>query len=159
MFFMRSALLLMPLGAACWAGEADGAWKLNAARSTFAGDTQPRSFTIRIEPHGKGEVFTLDRIEADVRAISCSTILNLDGRERDFRDSECSGRNRRGELTAGRWKSSVTAEPALGPGSSGGRRQRANSFWRFRNNTLTAAASTADSYSISNKENVHANSQ
>ena len=91
MFFMRSALLLMPLGAACWAGEADGAWKLNAARSTFAGDTQPRSFTIRIEPHAKGEVFTLDRIEADGRAISCSTILYLDGRERDFRDSECSG--------------------------------------------------------------------
>jgi hypothetical protein len=88
---MRSALLLMPLSAACWAGAADGTWKLNAARSTFAGDTQPRSFTIRIEPHAKGEVFTLDRIEADGRAVSCSSILYLDGGERDFRDGECSG--------------------------------------------------------------------
>ena len=66
-------------------------WKLNVARSTFAGDTQPKSFTIRIEPHAKGEVFTLDRIEADGRAISSSTILYLDGTERDFRDGDCSG--------------------------------------------------------------------
>jgi hypothetical protein len=81
----------MPLGAACWAGAAYGTWKLNAARSTFAGDTQPRSFTIRIEPHAKGEVFTLDRIEADGRATSSSAVLYLDGTERDFRDSACSG--------------------------------------------------------------------
>ena len=88
---MRRALHLMPLYAACWAGAAYGTWKLNSARSTFAGDTQPRSFTIRIEPHAKGEVFTLDRIEADGRAISASLILYLDGTEREFRDSECSG--------------------------------------------------------------------
>jgi hypothetical protein len=88
---MRSAFLLVALGAACQAGAEHGAWKLNAARSTFAGDTQPRSFTIRIEPHAKGEVCTLDRIEADGRAISSSTILYLDGTERDFRDGECSG--------------------------------------------------------------------
>ena len=88
---MRTVLLLMPLGAACWAGAAYGTWKLNAARSTFAGDTQPRSLTIRIEPHTKGEAFTLDRIEADGRAISLSTILYLDGTEREFRDGECSG--------------------------------------------------------------------
>jgi hypothetical protein len=89
--FMRSALLLTAIGAACWAGAAYGTWKLNTARSTFAGDTQPRSFTIHIEPRGKGEVFTLDRIEADGRAISSSIILHLDGTERDFRDSQCSG--------------------------------------------------------------------
>jgi hypothetical protein len=47
--------------------------------------------TIRIEPHTRGEVCTLDRIEADGRAISSSTILYLDGREREFRDGECSG--------------------------------------------------------------------
>jgi hypothetical protein len=46
---------------------------------------------IRIEPHAKGEVLTLDRIEADGRVISSSTILYLDGTERDFRDGECSG--------------------------------------------------------------------
>ena len=88
---MRTVLLLMPLGAACWAGAAYGTWKLNAARSTFAGDTQPRSLTIRIEPHTKGEVFTLDRIEADGRATSSSTVLYLDGTEREFRDAQCSG--------------------------------------------------------------------
>lgn len=81
----------MMLAGACWAGAAYGTWKLNSAQSTFAGDTQPRSLTIRIEPHAKGEVFTLDRIEADGRAISSSTLLYLDGREREFRDGECSG--------------------------------------------------------------------
>jgi len=88
---MRTALLLMTIAAMCWAGAAYGSWKLNFARSTFAGGAQPRSFTIRIEPHPKGEVFTLDRVEADGRAISASTILYLDGSERDFRDNECSG--------------------------------------------------------------------
>ena len=88
---MRTVLLLMPLGAACWAGAAYGTWKLNAGRSTFAGDTQPRSFTVRIEPHTKGEVFTLDRIEVDGQAISSSAILYLDGTERDFHDGGCSG--------------------------------------------------------------------
>ncbi len=88
---MRTALLFIPLAAAGWAGAVYGTWKLNFARSTFAGGAQPRSFTIRIEPHAKGEVFTLDRVEADGRAISASTILYLDGTERDFSDDECSG--------------------------------------------------------------------
>ena len=88
---MRTALLFMPIVAVCWAGAAYGTWKLNFARSTFAGGAQPRSFTIRIDPHAKGEVFTLDRVEADGRAISASTILYLDGTERHFSDGECSG--------------------------------------------------------------------
>ena len=88
---MRTALLLLPIAAMCWVGAAYGSWKLNFARSTFAGGAEPRSFTIRIAPHAKGEVFTLDRVEADGRAISASTILYLDGTERDFSDNECSG--------------------------------------------------------------------
>ena len=88
---MRFALLLVPLSVTCWAQAAYGTWSLNAARSTFVGDTQPRSLIIRIEPHSKGEVCTLDRIEADGRAISSSTTLYLDARARDFRDAECSG--------------------------------------------------------------------
>jgi len=88
---MRAALLLMPLGADCCAGAAYGTWVVNAARSTFAGDTQPKSFSIRIEPHTKGEVCTLDRVEADGRAVSSSTVLYLDGRKREFRNGECSG--------------------------------------------------------------------
>jgi len=88
---MRTALLLMLLAAAVWAGEDYGTWTLNPARSTFAGDTQPRSFTIRIEPHAKGEVFTFDRTEVDGRVVSSSILLYLDGTERDFREGECSG--------------------------------------------------------------------
>jgi hypothetical protein len=88
---MRTALLFMPIAAMCWAGAVYGTWKLNFARSTFTGGAQPRSFTIRIDPHAKGEVFTLDRVEADGRAISASTILYLDDTERDFNDNECSG--------------------------------------------------------------------
>ena len=52
-----------------------GTWKLNAARSTFAGDTQPRSLRVRIEPHAKGEVFTLDRTETNGRSTSSSVLL------------------------------------------------------------------------------------
>jgi hypothetical protein len=32
-----------------------GTWRLNAARSTFAGDIQPKSLALRIEPHAGGQ--------------------------------------------------------------------------------------------------------
>jgi hypothetical protein len=88
---MRTVALLILPGAACWAYGAFGTWKMNATRSTFAGDTQPKSVTIRIEPHREGEVFTLDRIEADGRTTTSSSILYLDGKERDHREPGCSG--------------------------------------------------------------------
>jgi len=87
---MRVALLLILLGEICRAEPAVGIWKMNAARSTFSGDVQPKRLTVRIEPHAKGEVFTLDRVEADGRATSSSTTLYLDGKTRDFQDDECS---------------------------------------------------------------------
>jgi hypothetical protein len=86
---MRTVVPFILLGA-CWA-DAFGIWKMNATRSTFAGDTQPKSITVRIEPHAKGEVFTLDRIEADGRTTTSSSILYLDGKERDYREPGCSG--------------------------------------------------------------------
>ena len=46
---------------------------------------------MRIEPHAKGEVFTLDRVEADSRHASSSSILYLDGEPRPFQDLGCSG--------------------------------------------------------------------
>ena len=64
-------------------------WKLNQARSTRGGDQ--KSLTLRIEPHAQGEVFTLDTVAADGRASTFSTILYLDGKAREFRDSSCSG--------------------------------------------------------------------
>src|SRR5690242_21775245 len=85
---MRAALLIS-LAATSWAGEAFGVWKLNPARSTLAGNQ--KSVALRIEPHRRGEVFTLDTMAADGRASTFSTILYFDGKPRDFQDSTCSG--------------------------------------------------------------------
>ena len=60
---VRTGLLLLVIGAVCSAEPVFGTFRMNPARSTFTGDTQPRSSTVRIEPHAKGEVFTMDRIE------------------------------------------------------------------------------------------------
>src|SRR5580704_6808315 len=86
---MRLALLLMLLAATSWAGEAFGVWKLNPARSTLAGNQM--SVTLRIEPHARGEVFTLDTVAADGRASTFSTILYFDGKPREFQDGACTG--------------------------------------------------------------------
>jgi len=97
--------LIMLAAAACWSADAAfGTWKLNAARSTFAGDTQPKSLTVRIEPHAKGEVFTLDRTEANGRATSSSILLYFDGTARAFQDAGCSG------TQSSRWVDSRTVE-------------------------------------------------
>ena len=85
---MRAALLIM-LTATSWAGEAFGVWELNPARSTPAGNE--KTLTLRIEPHTRGEVFTLDTLATDGRASTFSTILYLDGKAREFQDSSCSG--------------------------------------------------------------------
>ena len=88
---MRTVLLLIPLGAVCWAGEAYGTWKLNPARSTFSGQTQPKTLVLRVEPHPKGEVVTVDRTGDNGQSTSSSTILYLDGAARDFQGTDCSG--------------------------------------------------------------------
>jgi hypothetical protein len=85
---MSTALLLL-LAATCWAGEVFGVWKLNPIHSTLA--TNQKTMTVRIEPHARGEVFTLETVASDGRASTSSTILYLDGRARDFQDSACSG--------------------------------------------------------------------
>ncbi len=82
-------VLLMLLGANSWAGDAFGVWKLNPDRSTPAGNQ--KIVTVRISPHTRGVVFTLDTVTADGRASTSSTILYLDGKARDFQDSVCSG--------------------------------------------------------------------
>jgi hypothetical protein len=83
--------LLILLVTVCWGEEAFGTWKMNPARSTLAGDHQTKSLTLKIEPHAKGEVFTLDRIEVDGRTTTSSTILYFDGQPRDFEGLGCSG--------------------------------------------------------------------
>ena len=85
---MRAVLLIL-LAMTSWAEGAFGVWGLNPASSTLAGDE--KSVTLRIEPHSRGEVFTLDTLATDGRASTFSTILYLDGKAREFQDSSCSG--------------------------------------------------------------------
>src|SRR5436305_13392176 len=91
---MQVLLVSTLLTATCFGQSLEGTsgtWKINAARSTFAGGAPFKSLTVRIERHPKGEVFTLDRIETDGRTTSSSTILYLDGEPRRFEDFGCSG--------------------------------------------------------------------
>jgi len=83
------AVMLMLLTAASWAGEIFGVWKLNPARSTLA--PEQKGLTLRIEPHTRGEVFTVDALAADGRASTLITILYFDGKARQYQDSGCSG--------------------------------------------------------------------
>ena len=87
---MRTVLLIA-IAAVCQATATFGTWKMNAARSTFTGGGQPKSLSVRIEPHAKGEVFTLDRVESDGRATSSSSILYFDGAPREIQDFDCAG--------------------------------------------------------------------
>jgi hypothetical protein len=72
-------------------GQPLGSWKLNAARSIFAGDIRPKSLTVRIEAHARGEAVTFDRTEVNGQTTSSSIILYFDGVARDFQQGECSG--------------------------------------------------------------------
>jgi hypothetical protein len=91
---MRILLVSMLLPVTCF-GQSPavtfGTWKINTLRSTFAGGAPFKSLIARIERHPKGEVLSLDRIEADGRATSSSTLLYLDGEPRRFEDFGCSG--------------------------------------------------------------------
>lgn len=88
---MRAILLALLLGAPARADAEVGLWKMNPRYSIFPPGSRPKSLTVRIELHASGEVFTLDRIEQDGRAVSDSTILYLDGKPRGFEEPGCSG--------------------------------------------------------------------
>ena len=87
---MRIALVVMLLGAldATRAEDAFGAWRVTPIRSTAA---YSDLVAVRFEPHAKGEVFTLDRVDRAGRSTTSSTILYFDGRARDLEDAGCSG--------------------------------------------------------------------
>jgi hypothetical protein len=88
---MRILLLVLGGGAGWGGGDAVGVWKLSPVRSSFAADRQPRSLTLRIERHPKGEVFTVDRTEQDGSSTTESTVLFLDGKPRAYQDLDCNG--------------------------------------------------------------------
>jgi len=87
---MQTSILVLLLAASTWA-DVFGTWTIDSARSTLAREPRPKSITIRIESHARGEVFTLDRIEADGRGTTSSSLLYLDGKPREFEDGGCSG--------------------------------------------------------------------
>jgi hypothetical protein len=82
--------LMMLAGGSCSARDETGTWKMNEARSQLDW-THPRSITVRIEPHAKGEVFTYERVSGNGQAVTFSVILYLDGRPREWQGSNCSG--------------------------------------------------------------------
>jgi hypothetical protein len=88
---MRTIALLVLIAVICRAEDAFGTWKVNPARSTSSGNSPIESFMLRIAPHAKGEVFTVDKTKKDGRATTSSTILYLDGKPRDFHEALCSG--------------------------------------------------------------------
>jgi hypothetical protein len=88
---MRIILLLILAGGAGWADDAVGVWNMIPGHSTFAVDRPPRTVTLRIESHSKGEVLTMERTELDGHSTSESILLYLDGKARAFEDFECRG--------------------------------------------------------------------
>jgi hypothetical protein len=88
---MRAILLMLLLGARGGAEDAFGIWKVNPARSTLVGDPYPRAVNVRIEPHSKGEAFTLEQIRERGEKVTTSMILYLDGKEREFQGDTCFG--------------------------------------------------------------------
>ncbi len=84
------SLLILSTGLAlhAWAADAFGVWRINLGRSTNAYN---HALVVRLEPHAKGEVFTLDQVDRDGRSTTSSTLLYLDGKEREFVGFGCSG--------------------------------------------------------------------
>ena len=86
---MRIVFPLILLGTLTAAGAEGvfGIWRVNLARSSPFSDL----VEVKFEPHSRGEVFTVERVHADGRATTSSTILYFDTLPRDFQDSDCSG--------------------------------------------------------------------
>jgi len=89
---LAGCVAFLLLFAASGAGqEAFGTWKMNATRSTSAGAPQPRALVARFEAHPKGEVLTLDSRPRNGPATTFSSVLYLDGQEREYQGHSCSG--------------------------------------------------------------------
>jgi hypothetical protein len=57
-----------------------GTWKLNLAKSNFAGMPAPKSETRTVEAQGNGEKVTYDGVAADGSRIALTFTTNLDGK-------------------------------------------------------------------------------
>jgi len=85
---MRIVPLLLMLSFPVWGDDLFGVWKVAAAQPM---PTYPRIVLVRIEPHAKGGVLTVDRVDRGGLATTDSTILYLDGNPRDYQGAGCSG--------------------------------------------------------------------
>jgi hypothetical protein len=61
-----------------------GTWKLNVAKSNFAGMPAPKSLTRTIEAHGKGEKITYKGVAPDGSPVAFTITTNLDGKPVPF---------------------------------------------------------------------------
>jgi hypothetical protein len=77
--------------ALCPGQDAFGTWKMNPYRSSSSGAPQFKVFVARFERHPRGEAFTLDSTAPGGHATTASTILYLDGKEREYQGDSCSG--------------------------------------------------------------------
>jgi len=98
---MRTLFLLTLIVIGNCAEPLFGTWRVKTNRSTFVGVRAPKSLSVRIEPHSKGEVFTVDRVESDGRATSSSSILYFDNTPRDLQDFDCLGTQSSRRLDSG----------------------------------------------------------
>jgi hypothetical protein len=116
---MRTILILTVCSTACCAGSLLGTWRIDRARSWFAVPDHPQSLTVRIEPHAKGRVFTLDRLEADGRTTVSATSCTSMAHPTTFRISPVRARNRRGGRTNERSRSGESVRMASQYGAFG----------------------------------------
>ena len=77
---MHAIALIVLLGASCWAQDAFGTWKLNAAKSRFDGPP-PKAISVRYEPQAEAEIWTFYQIRADGISETISQTLHFDAKD------------------------------------------------------------------------------
>jgi hypothetical protein len=85
---VRIALLALYWVSQSPASDVRGIWRVNPVRSTVR---YSNIAAIGFQPHAKGEVFTLYRLDGTGHTTTSSTILYFDGRDRDLEDFGCQG--------------------------------------------------------------------
>ena len=64
-----------------------GTWKLNVEKSKYSPGPAPKSFTVKIEPAGKGVKWAGEGISADGKPIAIEFTANYDGKDYPIKGS------------------------------------------------------------------------
>ena len=120
-----TALISVSCTVAIGPDHALGVWRVPPARSP---GPYSNVLTIRFEPHNSGEVFTLNRTEANGRSTTSSVLLYFDGRGRT------SVLDRRRNAQSGRSVALTVPVPVSGRQSTNNfnRAKKGRTFWRSR---------------------------